>query len=142
MQSNYKKIAFEVGKFKADVLMYNEKQIVEVEVKTSFQDLKNELTKRKHKIYEKPTAGYSKILPNKFYFAFPEAMCENQKVIDFVEEHFPAYGILHICIKMHSYSGNPTSLCLNASLLLKLSPTVNAVTLAITYTLPLKKPAY
>ena len=71
--------ATEVGRFNSDVLASDGKHIVECEVKTTFQDLKNDFKKtvqnrKKHEIYSAPTVWYSKYLPNKFYFAIPEEL--------------------------------------------------------------------
>jgi len=75
-RNGYNYIATEAGKFKSDILVSNEKEIVECETKISRADLRNDFKKKKHAIYKKPTAWYSKWLPNKFYFAVPESLAE------------------------------------------------------------------
>lgn len=64
----YQFIATECGTYNADILIANDKEIIEVEVKVSKSDLKNDFKKRKHKIYAN---GKSKWIPNKFYFGVP-----------------------------------------------------------------------
>lgn len=75
----YLYIATEAGKFNSDILISDGEQIIEVEVKISISDLKNEIKKKKHKIYASPTSYYSKFLPNYFIFAVPESMLEKAK---------------------------------------------------------------
>lgn len=63
-------IATEVGVLNSDVLVSNEKTIIEFEVKTSKQDFNNEFKKRKHTLMQK------KEYANYFYFAIPEKLKE------------------------------------------------------------------
>lgn len=94
-------IATEVGSYNADCLGVNEKRMIEVEVKTNFNDLKEEFrTKRyKHMRYFKTEDAYADIasgdawVPNKFYFALPSALvadCIN--LLD--QKGYTSYGII------------------------------------------------
>lgn len=86
----------EVGLFSADVLGYSGKEIVEVEIKVSLSDLKNERTNKKHKheVYAgtKPTKHYDRDIPHRFYIAVSEQLKE--ETIKFVTELNPSYGVL------------------------------------------------
>lgn len=75
-RNSYNYIATEVGKFKSDVLVSNEKEIIECETKITRADLRKDFSKKKHQIYKTPTSWYSKWLPNKFFFAVPEDLVE------------------------------------------------------------------
>lgn len=75
-KKRYKFIATEAGKWSADVLVSNEQEILEIEVKISLVDLKNDFKKRKHKIYKEPSAYFKTFLPNKFYFCVPQELVE------------------------------------------------------------------
>lgn len=73
---DYSLVATEAGKKKknnADVLASNFKDIVEVEVKISKSDLKNDFQKMKHARYASPRTQYT---PNRFYFAVPKDLVE------------------------------------------------------------------
>jgi len=76
----FKFIATEVGRFNSDILVSDETQIIEIEVKCSIADLKNEIKKRKHSIYSEPTSYYKKYIPNYFFFAVPESLIERIKL--------------------------------------------------------------
>jgi len=97
----YDYFATETGKFKSDVLISNEKEIVEIEVKTNFQDLKNDFLKKKrgnrkkHEIYSSPTVWYAKFLPNKFYFAIPKELVT--KTVGYLSQS--NYGIIEVSNK-------------------------------------------
>lgn len=75
-RNGYNYVATEAGKFKSDILVSNEKEIIECETKISKSDLKNDFKKKKHSIYEKPSSWYSKWIPNRFYFAVPKELVE------------------------------------------------------------------
>jgi len=90
----YNYIATEVGKFNSDVLVSNGESIIEIEVKISYADLKNELKKQKHKNYISPTKWYKQYLPNYYYFAIPEVMKE--KASKYIYDNFPIYGLIII----------------------------------------------
>jgi hypothetical protein len=64
--------ATEVGKFKADILVSNGEEILEIEVKVSRGDIVQEKKKKKHFIYHNPSTWYSQFVPNKFYIAVPK----------------------------------------------------------------------
>jgi len=85
----YAYISTETGRFYADVLVSNGKNIIEIEVKTSYSDLKNDFKKRKHKFYR---TEYSIGVPNKFYFAVPENLVEKTKELT---KNTP-YGIIKV----------------------------------------------
>ena len=92
--------ATEAGKFKSDVLVSNEKEIVEIEVKTTFQNLKDDFLKKKkerkkHEIYSAPTVWYAKFLPNKFYFAIPKELVT--KTVGYLSQS--NYGIIEVSNK-------------------------------------------
>ena len=91
----YNYIATECGAYNSDILVANDNECVEVEVKVSKADLKNDFKKRKHKIYAN---GKSKWIPQKFYFGVPEElvsvaveMCQGTQ-----------YGV--ICVQNGPYS--------------------------------------
>lgn len=72
----YQFIATEVGRFNSDILISNGEKILEIEVKISISDLKNEIKKKKHAIYASPTPYYKKFIPNYFLFAVPESLID------------------------------------------------------------------
>jgi hypothetical protein len=74
----------------------DEDRIMEVEIKCTMPDLRNEVKKRKHSIYAKPTPYYKKFVPNYFFFAVPESMID--KATCYLED-FPMYGIISISEK-------------------------------------------
>jgi len=94
-RNGYNYIATEVGKFKSDILVSNGKEIIECEIKISKNDLKNDLKKKKHRIYEKPSNWYSSWIPNKFYFAVPADLIE--LATELVEG--TAYGVILVSDK-------------------------------------------
>jgi len=75
-RNGYNFISTEAGKFKSDILISNEKEIIECETKISRADLKNDFKKKKHGIYKKPSNWYEQWIPNKFYFAVPKSLVE------------------------------------------------------------------
>jgi hypothetical protein len=76
---------------KCDVLGLNGRDdLLEIEIKTSFADLKNDKKKPKHGYYGDDKSR--KFKPSKFYFMVPEELVE--KVRPYVEEHFPYAGIM------------------------------------------------
>lgn len=77
-------IATEVGAYSADVLGINETKMVEVEVKVTMEDFKNDFKKYKHDMY----SGYfseseHQWVPTHFYFAVPDRMVSMAQ--DFLE---------------------------------------------------------
>ncbi len=73
-------IATEAGHFGADCLGINEKKMIEVEVKTSYEDLRNDFKKHKHRLYTKKyTDGYTQWIPTHFYFAVPASLVDKTK---------------------------------------------------------------
>lgn len=94
-RNGYNFIATEAGKFKSDILVSNEKEIIECETKISRADLRNDFKKKKHGIYKKPSSWYSKWIPNKFYFAVPENLTE--LALELVED--TPYGVIEVSSK-------------------------------------------
>lgn len=94
-------IATEVGAYNADVLGINEEKMVEVEVKVSMADLKNDFKKHKHITYSGRygTEHETQWIPTQFYFAVTEEIVAEAKA--FLEsdrgERSKSYGI--ICLK-------------------------------------------
>jgi len=95
-RNGYNYISTESGKFKSDILISDEKEIIECEVKISKTDLKNDFKKKKHDIYKKPSKWYSQWIPNKFYFAVPKEL--TQDAVDLVIN--TKYGILEVSDKI------------------------------------------
>ena len=100
----FKYIATEAGKFNSDVLISNESQILEIEVKVSFADLKNEFKKRKHEIYKSPSYYYKQYLPNFFYFAVPRTLVRQSLL--FLKDS--PYGLISISTKSLSNKKDET----------------------------------
>lgn len=75
-------ISTEAGYYESDILVSNNtpfrnkkhnQEVIEVEVKVSRTDLRNDFKKKKHKVY----ASNSVVLtPNRFYFAVPKELVE------------------------------------------------------------------
>lgn len=93
-------IATEVGEYNADVFGCNAKKSIEIEVKVSWADVRNELNKIKHhyygaregSLYEQKNGRWT---PNQFYFAVPDDLIE--KTCAFSEEKFGgAYGVISL----------------------------------------------
>jgi len=86
----------EVGYFSADVLGCKDKEIMEVEIKVSISDLKNEKSNKKHKhgVYAgtENTKYYKSCIPHKFFIAVPVRLQE--ETIKFVTELNPNYGVM------------------------------------------------
>lgn len=96
-------VAREAGHFSADVLGTNLKTIVEVEVKVSISDLRNDKKKSKHSFYasednQRGNEGAS--VPHQFYYAVPEIM--KDAAIDFVQGLNKNYGVLILSTQLHS----------------------------------------
>lgn len=89
----YKYIATECGKFWSDVMVSNEKEIIECEVKISISDLKNDFLKKKHEIYKNPSNYYKQWIPNKFYFAVPDGLQEKTDQL-ILKSNYTNYGII------------------------------------------------
>lgn len=70
-RKRYKFIATEAGRWESDVLVGNEEEVIEIEVKVSLADFKNDFKKKKHSVYKNPTPYHKGNLPNKFYFCVP-----------------------------------------------------------------------
>lgn len=87
-KQRYIDVATECGRFNADILAHNGKEIIEVEVKTSIADLRNDMKKKKHYYYQKQ----HKATPNKFYFAIPRKL--RDAAIELTEN--TPYGIIAV----------------------------------------------
>ena len=73
-------VATEAGYFASDCLGINEKKMIEVEIKTTMQDIKNDFKKHKHDVYrQKFKNGYTQWMPTHFYFAVPRDLVEQTK---------------------------------------------------------------
>ena len=81
--------ATEVKPYRADVLVSNEKEILEIEIKASNADLKRELLKKKHKIYSNKKSQY---IPNKYFIAVPKNLVDT--ALDLTKGM--GYGIIKI----------------------------------------------
>lgn len=89
---NYPLVATEAGKKKknnADVLASNFEEIIEVEIKISLADLKNDFNKIKHDRYQNPRTQFT---PNKFYFGVPRNL--TKAALELTENTF--YGVLEV----------------------------------------------
>ena len=95
-----KYIATEVGTFSADVIVANDKDMHEIEVKTSISDFRNDFKKEKHNIYCRLGSRYSIWIPNKFYFAVTPAL--KDFALKYLQ-NYPQYGLYvvntHIFLK-------------------------------------------
>lgn len=92
-------MATEVGEWNADIFGCNAKKAIEIEVKVSWPDMRNELNKPKHHYYGAMPNGLfksgSRWVPNQFYLAVPDDLL--QKAVDFSESKFGgAYGVISL----------------------------------------------
>lgn len=86
-------IATEAGAFNSDILVSDGREVIEIEVKTSWQDVLNDFKKAKHKIYSNPTHKYHfEHTPNKFFFAVPSKLVSPLK--DLIKKS--SYGIIDV----------------------------------------------
>lgn len=87
-------IATECGAYSADVLGTDGKIVIEVEVKVSRADLRNDFrSKDKHRKYKLPSDGYyNEWIPHQFYFAVPEHL--GDYAIELTEKDYPDYGVI------------------------------------------------
>ena len=72
-------IATEVGAYNADVLGVSEKQMIEIEVKVTIEDLRADFRKSKHDYYSKKEIDESRYYetrwyPTHFYFCLPKRL--------------------------------------------------------------------
>lgn len=94
-------VATEVGSHSADVLGISEKKMIEIEVKTSIQDLRADAKKyTKHGNYLKIGiyANYSyqvQWVPTHFYYAVPASLIEQAREYLDGKEGFDKYGIIN-----------------------------------------------
>jgi hypothetical protein len=94
-KKGYSLVATEAGRKKknnADILASNFEEIIEVEVKVTLIDLKNDFNKMKHDRYNNPRTHYT---PNKFYFAVPGNLVES--AISLSED--TGYGVFEVIEK-------------------------------------------
>jgi len=88
----------------ADLAVCNDKELIEIEVKTSIKDFKADFVKNKHAIYkgeikDLPTSytkgKYNYIVPNKFYFALSnELYLKERGTIEIILQDFVGYGLI------------------------------------------------
>ena len=91
----YGLIATEVGyRWKSDVLAQDIDELIEVEVKISYTDMKNEFKKIKHKHYKNATkrADIRRYIPTKFYICVPENL--KDKAIEVIDKLNTNYGLI------------------------------------------------
>ncbi len=95
-------IATEVGGYNADVLGINEKKMIEVEVKVTFEDFKNDFKKYKHDRYVGGFSGEweNQWIPTHFYFALPDDLVDKAKAhLEERSKNYPKvsdYGIIQM----------------------------------------------
>ena len=117
-------IASECGRYNSDILLVHKNKLVEVEIKTSKQDFKNDFKKYKHKFYNTSTEVLYKELnlqqyekyrgkknggvhykihsfrsdcafrPFQFYFAVPDNI--SGWALTYLNKHYPQYGLMVI----------------------------------------------
>lgn len=86
----------------ADILIDNNKQVIEVEIKTSKSDLRADKKKSKHLWYIEKPETYA---PNLFYICVPSELVED--AIKWCEEINPNYGVIEFSQKkFESYYRN------------------------------------
>lgn len=103
-------IATEVGGFAADCLGASLKKSIEVEVKITWTDFRNDAKKQKHDIYAKANPEgkyYANFVPNFFYYAVPPELKE--KCLAHLEEIKSPYGLL--VIEYQQYYLSPILFC-------------------------------
>jgi len=84
--------ATEVGRYEADIMLANDKELVEIEIKISKVDLRNDLLKSKHSIYKNLESRHRQHIPNKFYFAVPPEL--TKEAIKLVKG--TVYGVIEV----------------------------------------------
>jgi len=91
---SFKFIATEAGRWESDVLVSDEKEVIEIEVKISLIDFKNDFKKKKHSVYSNPVTPYQKThVPNKFFFCVPQNLAD---AVEILLKDSP-YGLL-VCL--------------------------------------------
>lgn len=90
----YKYIATEAGVWNSDVLVSDENEIIEIEVKISLSDYLKDFSKNKHNVYKAPSKYYKTFLPNKFYFCVPENLAA--EILPLLKDS--KYGLL-VCLE-------------------------------------------
>jgi hypothetical protein len=109
-------VVTEAGNWNADILGLSEKLVIEVEVKVSKADLRNEFKnkKAKHFLYNGGTgASYTGHKPNYFYIMVPEFLVE--EAIKIVVEHSPNTGVLAFHPERNIWVGRRTDVARRAS---------------------------
>lgn len=94
-------IATEAGGYNADAIGVNEKKMIEVEIKTSIEDLKNDFRKPKHRQYFHAPEQFSidmtsnnRWVPTHFYFAVPPELVDDAKALIESKGYAP-YGVIN-----------------------------------------------
>ncbi len=109
-------VVTEVGSWNADALGLSEDTVIEVEVKVSKADLRNEFKNKraKHFLYGGGTgASYTGHKPNYFYIMVPETLA--QEAVKIVEEHSPNTGILAYFPERNAWAGRKTDVVRKAT---------------------------
>ncbi len=83
--------ATECGDYSADILGYNGKELIEVEVKVSYSDFLADFKKKKHRAYKRPRFLW---VPHRFYFAVPEKIVEKCSL--YIKEKKLKYGLISV----------------------------------------------
>lgn len=89
-------IATEAGEFNADALGCNEKDLVEIEVKISIEDLRSDLRKEKHRVYNDPNflSHRRRWWPTHFYYAVSPELVE--KALELLDRNqLTKYGVIN-----------------------------------------------
>lgn len=89
-------IATEAGAFNADALGCNEKDLIEIEVKISVEDLKADLRKEKHRTYNDPNvlSHRREWWPTHFYYAVtPDLVEKAQEILE--RNQLNNYGLIN-----------------------------------------------
>lgn len=93
-------IATEAGGYNSDALGVNEKKMIEIEVKTSLEDLKNDFKKHKHSQYFRRQGdavdftSNNQWVPTHFYFCVtPDLVDQTKELIE--KMGYNSYGVLN-----------------------------------------------
>lgn len=87
-------IATEAGMNSADCLGINEKKMIEVEIKVTIEDLKNDFKKHKHYRWSHELLSYNQWDPTHFYFAVPARLIEGCQAL-LIKHGNENYGIIN-----------------------------------------------
>jgi len=79
-----------MGAYIADVMVYNDKELIEIEVKITFSDFISDFKKRKHNLYTNGSLNH--LCAYKLYYCIPQNIKE-KCILYFKENNIP-YGII------------------------------------------------